>query len=82
MEGTRQEHIVGTCGKETFCGKEQEGEKGSEAGREDKNGGERSGEKEGGEIKEVKWKTLFRHGASYSMARNRLAGLADFKCCM
>lgn len=36
----------------------------------------------GGEIKEVKWKTLFRHGASYSMARNRLAGLADFKCCM
>lgn len=49
MEGTRQEHILGTCGKETFCGKEQEGEKGSEAGREDKNGGERSGEKEGGE---------------------------------
>lgn len=49
MEGTRQEHILGTCGKETFCGKEQEGEKRSEAGREDKNGGERSGEKEGGE---------------------------------
>lgn len=55
VEGTRQEHILGMCGKEMFCRKEQEGRKGSERSgggergqeRKRRGGRERRREKEG-----------------------------------
>lgn len=52
VEGPRQERILGMCGKEMFCRKnrrEGRGQKGAEAGREDKKG---RGEEEGRERRE------------------------------